>query len=280
MTPEPAIPPMADLVGSSNPGQGPDSNEMASITARVRLALAEIDSTGTGDTSVGEIAVALLAEIDADPEVAESRRRVWGKVAMARADLKRIDGIRVPNSSAVLDSVATRIMELHAITVDLEAKAQRRLAAAGAYRRLVEARRTQQTVLNAAGFDTFEAFNAASVVDAVADLDAERVRARQTLVNAEHEWEALEAQSASRFPAGERGDALRGRGYRLLGEVADDDTMYRRLVDITRTHTRRRAAETLLAGALTELGFDINGDLRVIAASWLAATATGPRSVT
>lgn len=258
------------------------------LTARLRSALAELDALGPdgpvsgadvaraeerGQPSAGQL-LSLLGDGRAD-----ERRLVWGRVAQARTEMKRLEQSPVPAGSGVLDSVAERIERLREELEDLEAKAKRKLAAAGAFRRVVAARRALAEAIDATGFSSYEEVMAARSSDSDVDRAEQRQVIAVELAAAEAAWERLEAGERQPFPAGEAGDVLRSQVYRALGTVVADEEAEAALGRRAALDERGRAAMTLLRAALVELGLPDGGDPRRVAESWLAATSTGPRAV-
>lgn len=233
------------------------------IAERIRFALGELERLG-GEAVDGGSAASLAADIarlveTSSDELDGTKRELWGAVAHARAALRARSERGGP--VAVAPRARDRLVNLHEEVVAAEAKAQRKLSAPSAYRKLIEAKKALATALEEHGYLSYDDLEAA--MSQVQNNESEEELTRritQELAAAEAVWAAFEASDPAALPVGVKGDALRARAYRLLGHVVPDVELRRQLDEIVAHGHRQINATQVLEGALRDAGVDPGDD--------------------
>ena len=266
------------LVASASPAQRSatfDRDDVA-IAERVRFALGELRRVAV-DPVAGRAAEALLEDLERLVEehagaYEGTKRDLWAAVANGRAALRaqRERGAPVVISPRVRD----RMQALRDAVRAAEAKAQRKMAAPSAYRKLIEARRALTAALEEHGFATGEDFDAA-IDKAPRETSDELIgRIKRELAAAEAAWAEFESSDAGALPGGTQADALRARGYQLLGRVVTDDVLRRQLDELATRGRRRASAQLVLEDALRDAGFEPGEDALALGESYLRTHMT------
>lgn len=250
---------------------------LAEHTARIRSALQEVHAA---DPEVDpETAARLLSEVEAAIDAGGRRRderklALWGDLARARADHKRYEAGIVDRPPRPSRATITALERLHQDLVEAEAAARRKLAGPAAFKRFVALRRQLEGMVADAGGSSYEELVASAADDQSSSGD-DLASAAARLAQAEAAWAAFEGESQAVLPNGAEGDAIRARGYRLLGEVVEDEELIARLGRAVELGERRQAAMVLLSAALHDVGL-APGDRAVEVGERYLWAAEGP----
>lgn len=257
-----------------------DSDGLRRDAERLRVALDTLEalgpSTAVPQTAVLEmeaISAELVVQREAAPDGrAEQKRQLWGAVATARAELKRLEGA-VTATTAVSGASLAALEALQAERDAAEARARRPMSGGRAYKAFVAARRKLEAALAEAGVASIEEARAAARPADAGELDEARRRAEQHVAEAERAWQAFEDRAGGWLPRDAEGEALRARAYRALGEVVDDDDLEWRLAGAIDLARQRHAATVLLESAIRAIGLAPGEDPASVARSILAVVA-------